>query len=470
MYQIQKQTTRPQITAHLAQTMTLLTKAVEELSEEIEKEVSSNPALEMAEELHCPMCNRVFPRNGQCINCTQPKSLNAEETIVFISPRNDFISRPSEDSENFQDEQISMMMEDLPTSVLKQIATELAKEDRSIAAYLLNQLNNDGLLEIDFNELAEYFHVPVERILNVQKIIQHADPIGVGSSTAQQALLIQLDTLIDTVEIPRRTKEIIENHFKDLMQRHYKEISKSINLPLEEVKKSALFVGNNLNPYPARAHWGNERQPDSFEKNVFRHPDILISHYNNDENKPLMVEVILPVRGTLQINPVIKEAIKQSKGDARSDLKDDLEKASLFIKCLQQRNNTMQRLMERIVAHQRGYILEGEKKLNPITRVKISQELKVHESTISRAVANKSVKLPSGQIVPLAIFFERSLNIRAIIREIINEEIKPLSDSSIVELLKGKGIHVARRTVAKYRAMDGVLPAHLRKTMHKKKV
>jgi len=469
MYQIQKTTTRPQITAHLAQTMTLLTKAVDELNEEIEKEVSSNPALEMAEELHCPMCNRVIPRNGQCPHCSQPKSSSADETIVFISPRNDFVSGTSQPNEDFQDEQISIMAEDLPTNVLKQIATELAKEDRSIAAYLLNQLNDDGLLEIDFNELAEYFHVPIERILNVQKIIQHADPIGVGSSTAQQALLIQLDTLADTTEIPFKTREIIENYFKELMQRHYKEISKQMSISLESVKKTAIFVGNNLNPYPARAHWGNERQPESFENNVYRHPDILISHLNNDPNNPLMVEVILPVRGTLQINPVIKEAIKQSEGDARDDLKGDLEKASLFIKCIQQRNNTMQRLMERIVAHQRGFILGGEMQLKPITRVKISRELKVHESTISRAVANKSVKLPNGQIIPLSLFFERNLNIRAIIREMINNEKKSLSDSRIVELLKAKKIHIARRTVAKYRAMDGVLPAHLRKAIQKKK-
>lgn len=470
MYQIQKQTTRPQITAHLAQTMTLLTKAVEELSEEIEKAVSSNPALEISEEVHCPVCNRVIPRNGQCPNCAQPKSPNSDEPIVFVSPRNDFVSKTSEDAEDFRDEETSMMVEDLPTSVLRQIATELVKEDREIAAYLLNQLNDDGLLEIDFQELAEYFHVPVERILNVQKIIQHADPIGVGSSSAQQALLIQLETLIETQKVPLFTKEIIENHFTELMQRHYKEISKKMNLSLGEVKESILFIGRNLNPYPARAHWGNERQPDSFEKNTYRHPDILISHLNNDMNNPLMVEVILPVRGTLQINPVIKEAIKQSEGDARTDLKNDFEKAALFIKCLQQRNNTMQRLMERIVAYQRDFLLMGEKKLKPITRAKISRELNVHESTVSRAVANKSVKLPSGQIVPLAIFFERSLNIRAVIKEMINQETKPLSDSDIVELLEKKGIRVARRTVAKYRAMEGILPAHLRKTMQKNRL
>jgi len=469
MYQIQRQTTRPQITAHLAQTMNLLTKTVAELGEEIAKEVSTNPALEINEELHCPTCNRVIQRNGQCPHCTQPKSTGSDETIVFISPRTDFISRSADSDESDQEEQSAVVVEDLATNVLRQIAPELPENDRRIAAYLLNQLNDDGLLEVDFSELSEYFHVPETRIKNIQKIIQHADPIGVGSSNAQEALLIQLASLADLMPIPRRTKEIIEYHYKDLMQKHFREISSSTNISIEDVKKIAIFVGKNLNPFPARAYWGNVRQPDSFEKNVYRHPDVLINHLNNDPNKPLMVEVILPVRGTLQINPVIKEAIKQSTGDTHEDLKNDLEKASLFIKCLQQRNNTMQRLLERIVSYQRKYILEGEQQLIPITRVKISRELSVHESTISRAVANKSVRLPSGQIVPLSKFFERNLNIRAIIREIVSGETKPLSDTKIVEKLAEKGIHIARRTVAKYRTMDGLLPAHLRKTLQKNK-
>ena len=106
MYQTQRQTTRPQITAHLAQTMTLLTKTVEELNEEIEKELALNPALEINEELHCPTCNRIIPRNGFCPNCTKPRSMSADETVVFISPRNDFISRSANNDEDVPDEDL----------------------------------------------------------------------------------------------------------------------------------------------------------------------------------------------------------------------------------------------------------------------------------------------------------------------------------------------------------------------------
>jgi len=463
MYQTQRQTTRPQITAHLAQTMTLLTKAVEELNEEIEKELAANPALELNEELHCPMCNRIIPRNGFCTYCTKPKSMSADETVVFISLRNDFISRSDNYDEDMQDEQMAVMVEELPAIILRQIASELKIEDRPIAAYLLNQLNEDGLLLINFEELTTYFHVPMERIKKVQNLIQHADPLGVGSSTPQEALLIQVEVLSEQRNIPSAVKEIILNGFSLLIHENYREITKKLKISQDAVKSAVEFIRENLNPFPTRANWGNERQPDSFGKNVYLQPDVFISHLNNDEKNPLMVEIIMPVRGTLQLNPVFKEGMKQAEGNVREEMKEDLEKASLFIKCLQQRNNTMQRLLERMVNSQKKYILHGEKYLKSITRAELAKELGVHESTISRAVANKSVKLPNGEIVPLAKFFERNLNIRAMIHEIINKESKPLSDTQIMEMLKKQGINIARRTVAKYRSMDGVLPAHMRK-------
>jgi len=144
-------------------------------------------------------------------------------------------------------------------------------------------------------------------------------------------------------------------------------------------------------------------------------------------------------------------------------MKEDLEKATLFIKCLQQRNNTMQKLLEKIIAFQKEFIKSGDKYMKPLTRAEVAKELNVHESTISRAVANKSLKLPNGEVIPLSKFFERNLNIRAVIHEIISQESKPLSDAQIQQLLNQRGIKIARRTVAKYRSLDGYLPAHLRK-------
>ncbi len=125
----------------------------------------------------------------------------------------------------------------------------------------------------------------------------------------------------------------------------------------------------------------------------------------------------------------------------------------------------MERLLTRVVSMQKEYIVHGEKYLKPVTRAQISRELEVHESTISRAVANKAVQLPNKKIIPLASFFDRSLNVRTVLKEIIEKEKKPLSDSDLAEMLSEKGFDVARRTVAKYRSIEGILPAHLRKAV-----
>ena len=123
-------------------------------------------------------------------------------------------------------------------------------------------------------------------------------------------------------------------------------------------------------------------------------------------------------------------------------------------------------MLEKLVMLQKDYIVSGEKEMQPLTRAEIAKELNVHESTISRAVSGKTVQLPNKRIVPLAIFFDRSLSQRTIIKEMIEAEKHPMSDSEIQEKLKKQGIEIARRTVAKYRSMEGILPAHLRQNNH----
>ncbi len=119
--------------------------------------------------------------------------------------------------------------------------------------------------------------------------------------------------------------------------------------------------------------------------------------------------------------------------------------------------------MQVLAVLQREFILKGDAHIKPITRSRLAEELSVHESTVSRAVAGKSVQLPSGKIVPLSQFFDRSLHVRTALKKIVDGEKKPLSDSKLAKLLAKQGYNIARRTVAKYRNMEGILPAHLRK-------
>jgi RNA polymerase sigma-54 factor len=164
----------------------------------------------------------------------------------------------------------------------------------------------------------------------------------------------------------------------------------------------------------------------------------------------------------LRINPLFKESISQAPTEKAEQWQSSMEDAVLLIKCLQQRDHTLVRLMQRLVVLQRMFILEGDACLIPITRAQLSVELDVHESTVSRAVSGKAVQLPNKRIIPLSKLFDRSLHVRTAIIEIIAQEKKPLSDTQIAELLIQQGHEVARRTVAKYRSMEGILPARLR--------
>ena len=179
-------------------------------------------------------------------------------------------------------------------------------------------------------------------------------------------------------------------------------------------------------------------------------------------NSPLVVEVISPYAGSLRVNPLFREAIAQAPVEKAAEWQAELEEAVLLVKCLQQRNNTLVRLMRRLVSLQRHFILEGDAYLSPVTRARLADELQVHESTISRAVSGKAVQLPNKKIIPLSKWFDRSLNIRTALMQIIAAESEPLSDTQIAERLEEKGFNIARRTVAKYRSIEGILPARFR--------
>jgi len=469
MYQRQFQKIQHQTTAHLAQTMTLLSMNNGDLNQEIERILNENPALEMNLERRCPQCKRLLQPEQICPVCSKPRSTRNDESIVFLSPRRDFYQSGDRSSdEYFSMEEISPDYENIAEYVLRQLVFDLEEDERKIAAFLLNLLDEDGFIrESDINT-AQYFHIPATRVQKIRNIIKRADPIGVGSASPEEALLIQLDILKESQNVPEFVEIIISESFNLLSKKNYEEISKKLDIHEKQIKKAENFISKNLNPYPARAYWGSIRNPTSNSPNVYINPDVIIQHLNKDPDLPLIVEVVLPYQGALEINKLYKKAIQQAKTENKDDLKTDFEKANLFIKCLQQRNNTMQRLLEKITSHQKNFIIKGEKYITPLTRASLAKELNVHESTISRAVSNKAVQMPSGKIIALATFFDRSLGIRTILKELINNENpkKPMSDIKISEKLKELGYKVARRTVAKYRSMEGILPAHMRKEIN----
>ncbi len=462
----QYQTQSPMTSAHIAQTMTLLYMTSTELLQTIDVELSKNPALEVINERRCPMCGRRLPPQGPCLICSQPKTLDPDEAIVFISPRDDFYAYHGSTSSSFEDypeDPFSSAQLDLPTYVLQQVAPELEVDEREIAAMILTNLDEDGFLDIPIGEICRFYHVPPSKVEAVLSKIKRCDPLGVSARDVKEALLAQIDALSETSEVPEFIRRVIRDEFELLSKHLYSDIAKKLGTTVQKIKLVSNFISDNLNPFPARANWGTVRNPNDSSPDVFHQPDVLIYYLNNQIGNPLVIEIITPSRGTLRINPLFKKAVKEQTGEKQEEWKKDIEKASLLIKCIQQRNNTMRQLMERLVSLQKSFIIHGETYLEPLTRAQIAEELEVHESTISRAVANKTVQLPNKKIIPMALFFDRSLAVRTILKNIIENEPHALNDTELREQLEDQGISVARRTVAKYRAMEGILPAHLRR-------
>lgn len=462
--QIQSPSLRTIPTAHLAQTMSLLELTWDELRQKIEKELSSNPALEYIDEKTCPTCHRRLRNTLLCPVCSKPKQDCFELPIVFISARGDFIPKADWDNEddNKSDEWLTAE-DDLPTHILRQIADEISVEERPIAIHILTCLNDDGFLDVPIVEIAQFFHKPISKIKKIISLIQNSDPIGVGSSNPQEALLVQLDFLNETKDVPKLARILIQEGMDLLSHRATQEMSRRYNVSLDEVNETIRFISDNLNPFPGRANWNGST---SVQTNpVYTQPDIIISKLNDRPDTPLVVEILSPYAGGLRVNPLFRKAVQEAPLGKEKEWHEALDSASLLVKCLQQRNQALVRLMQTLVILQREFILRGDECLLPVTRAQISQQLGVHESTISRAVSEKSVQLPSRKIIPLSKMFDRSLHIRTILRQIIQEENQPLSDTQLAHLLKQKGYQVARRTVAKYRAIEGIMPARYRQAL-----
>jgi RNA polymerase sigma-54 factor len=471
LLQKQKPLLRPQTTAHLAQTMALLELTTAELRQKVEAELARNPALELFDEYRCPTCHKVLYNNKPCPSCTSSLGSSPDQPIVYLSCHEDFFARSGSGSisDDLPDDNFAPDREELPAYILRQIGPELLIEDRPIAVHILTSINEDGFLTIKPMEIAMYHHVPLSRVEKIINLIQHADPIGVGSASPKEALLIQLEVLGETISIPSLAEKAISAGMELLSPHHLPELARHLNISTLQAKEIVRFISDNLNPFPGRAHWGDQTNAGTTdsEKNTFHFPDIIISRISDSDDSALVVEIAMPFYGTLRVNPLFREALQQAPSEKSELWQEDLEKATLLVKCLQQRNHTIVRLMQRLVVIQRDFILYGDAWLKPLTRADLAEELEVHESTMSRAVSDKAVQLPNRRIVPLSMFFDRSLHVRTALKQIIDQETSTLSDSQIAELLSGMGFPVARRTVAKYRSIEGILPAHLRSRAYK---
>jgi RNA polymerase sigma-54 factor len=343
------------------------------------------------------------------------------------------------------------------------LMTKPSMQEESIASLIVGNLNKDGFLVGSVEEIAMESYSSVEAVENLLTRMQTFDPVGVCARDLKECLLIQAshfgfeNTIIT---------DIISNHLHDLEKKNYKGICKALKISMEEVV-SAVNVIKAFEPKPGRQFSEETPQYINPDIHVYKLEDEFVIMLNDDG---------MP---KLRVNSFYKSTISRGKkisGEAEDYIQDKIRSAAWLIKSIHQRQKTIYKVMESILGFQREFFEKGIAYLKPMVLRDVAQDIGMHESTISRVTTNKYAYTPQG-IFELKYFFNSSIrraqggniasaSVQEKIRQIILNENpkKPYSDDKISQLLKqDHQIHIARRTVAKYREMLKVLPSNKRK-------
>jgi RNA polymerase sigma-54 factor len=335
-------------------------------------------------------------------------------------------------------------------------------EEKSIGSLIIGNLDKDGYLKATVEDLAVQAEVTVEDIEDVLFLLQTFDPVGVCARDLTECLLLQANSLgLKNTLVTR----IIAEHLPHLENKNYKAICRALKVSLDEVI-AAVDIITGMEPKPGRQYSADEPQ--------YITPDIYV--YKSDDDYAIVInDDGLP---KLRVNSFYKQAISREKdvgGSAKDYIQDKLRSAAWLIRSIHQRQKTIYKVMESILKYQRDFFDYGITHLKPMVLRDVAEDIGMHESTISRVTTNKYTHTPQG-IFELKYFFNSSIkrvhgeaiasaSVQEKIRRLIENEDarKPLSDSRMAEILKVENIDIARRTVAKYREMMGVLPSNKRK-------
>jgi RNA polymerase sigma-54 factor len=329
---------------------------------------------------------------------------------------------------------------------------------------IIGNLDQNGYLVATVAEIAEQNQVETTEIEATLKKIQEFDPPGIAARDLKECLLIQAHLL--GVSTPLM-EAIIRDHMKDLELKNYNQIARKLRVPLPEILHAVQLIGQ-MDPKPGRIYSEEKTQPIVPDVYVFK---------SGDDYKIVLNDDGMP---RLRISNFYREIMGGNSGKTNYEMgkkyiREKVQSATWLIKSIQQRQKTIYRVAESIVRQQKDFFDGGMNYLKPLVLRNIADDVEMHESTISRVVTNKYMQTPRG-IYELKYFFSSGIHktggdtiasksVKEDIRKIISEENtrKPLSDSEIVDLLNKEKITIARRTVAKYREMMGILPSSRRK-------
>ncbi|HWR06921.1 RNA polymerase factor sigma-54 [Sporomusa sp.] len=334
----------------------------------------------------------------------------------------------------------------------------------TVGRYLIGCIDDNGYLCGTTAEAAARLGVAEACVTEVLTIIQTFDPLGVGARNLQECLLLQLAQQTPCCPEINLVTAIIAGHLDQVAGGRYKQIADKLHCTAHEVQQ-AVDIIRTLDPKPGRAFGGG--QPGYIT------PDVTIERVNND----YVIHINDNHVPQLSINPYYRQIVRDADSDARKYVEGRINAAVWLIKSIEQRRRTLYNVTEAIIDLQRGFFDHGPRFLRPLTMKKVAEQVGVHESTVSRATANKYACTPHG-VFGMNTFFTAGLQstggedvsasrVKQELKELViaENQSQPLSDQALSDLLNGKGIMVSRRTVAKYREELGI-PASSRRKRH----
>lgn len=459
------------VSARLITASTILHLSSDELEHAVTQEQMENPALDVSEKRVCLFCGS--PLQGpSCANCghfeqptpgfssgeTPPDEQSAGQQWSEFHSYDIYDYRSNEyDDEDELDLMARISVDQtLADALLQQLHTLIAPEDAPIAEQLVGNLNERGYLEISAQEVADYLNVPVERVEAVLQQLHTLEPMGIGARNLRECLLIQLQALAEQESPHPLAYALIDQYLDRLGKSHFGEIARELKVQEQDVRQAAHYIRGNLNPFPAHAY-----QPgtDNGATAAYTRPDILIRKGESG----FEVELIEEKRYSFHIGSGYGTQPLRLEHDPGYEeiqryMRHQSDRARFFIDCIQRRWRTLKQVAELIADYQREFLDKGIRYLRPFTRAEVATRLNLDESTVSRATANKYALLPNGRLIPLSDFFDGSLSVKDILRELISTEDtrRRLSDDELARLLTMRGIPMARRTVTKYREEMGI--------------
>jgi RNA polymerase sigma-54 factor len=463
------------MTPQLQQAIKLLQLSRLELVETINEEMEENPVLE--EQLSGDSDEQPKDDEGDVDKTEQEPPELAEITVEENTPNDvdwdNYLSeynteRPSAPFEEREAPAIDNIIS-ASTNLYSHLMWQLGMADpddeqKKIGLHLIENLNEDGFLEVSLDEIAQITECPLENVQKVLNLIQNFDPVGVAAQDTRESLLIQIR--FQNLE-GSLVEKLIMDHLKDLEDRRYDQIAKKISVSIDDII-GAMSIIKALEPKPGRIY--------SDDRTIYVTPDIYIIRVGDD------YEIVQNEDGLpkLRISPYYKDILRSTGANSenvKTYIQEKLRSAAWLIKSIHQRQRTIFRVTESIVRFQRNFLDHGITKLKPLVLRDVAEDIGMHESTVSRVTTNKYVHTPQG-LFELKFFFNSSINkvdgdtvasesVKERIRMIIKAENirKPCSDQEIVSILRQLNIKVARRTVAKYRESMGILPSRKRKQL-----